>query len=283
MDLLHGKTIPINLYGLKINYLSPKQSNLQFPIVIEIADSKILLHAILEVLAYFVAFRYFLYLRKKEGDSIVQTNRMWIIIAAIFGSLIGSRLIGGLEDPTQIQKAENILFYFYANKTVLGGFLGGLFGVEFVKKLIGEKQASGDLFTFPMLLGLLIGRIGCFSMGVYEETYGIATNFFAGMDLGDGIKRHPVTLYEIVFLCLIGWTISFITKKRPLVQGASFKLFLIGYCLFRFLCDIIKPHYNLWLGLSTIQYTALIGLLWYSPYISKPGRLFDQHQKETII
>jgi phosphatidylglycerol:prolipoprotein diacylglycerol transferase len=107
---------------------------LQFPVVFEIGESKILLHSILEVIAYFVAFRYFLFLRKKQGDSIVQTNRMWIMIGAIFGSLIGSRFIGGLEDPTQIAKAENVFLYFYANKTVLGGFLGGLFGVELVKK-----------------------------------------------------------------------------------------------------------------------------------------------------
>lgn len=254
-----------------------------FPVVLEIGESKILLHSILELIAYFVAFRYFLYLRKKQGDSIVQTNRMWIIIGAIFGSLIGSRLIGGLEDPTQIQKAENIFFYFYANKTVLGGFLGGLFGVEIIKKIIGEQQASGDLFTYPMLLGLIIGRIGCFSMGVYEETYGIQTDFFTGMDLGDGIKRHPVTLYEIIFLLLLAWLIAALAKKQTLAQGATFKIFLIGYCTFRFLCDFIKPHYDLWLGLSTIQYTAITGLLWYAPYILNPGKLVHQQQEPTII
>lgn len=254
-----------------------------FPVVLEIGESKILLHSILELIAYFVAFRYFLYLRKKQGDSIVQTNRMWIIIGAIFGSLIGSRLIGGLEDPTQIQKAENIFFYFYANKTVLGGFLGGLFGVEIIKKIIGEQQASGDLFTYPMLLGLIIGRIGCFSMGVYEETYGIQTDFFTGMDLGDGIKRHPVTLYEIIFLLLLAWLITALAKKQTLAQGTTFKIFLIGYCTFRFLCDFIKPHYDLWLGLSTIQYTAITGLLWYAPYILNPGKLVHQQQEPTII
>ncbi len=250
---------------------------MQFPVVFEIGESKILLHSILEVIAYFVAFRYFLYLRKKQGDSIVQTNRMWIIIAAIFGSLIGSRLIGGLEDPTQIAKAKNVFLYFYSNKTVLGGFLGGLFGVELVKKILGEKQASGDLFTYPMLLGLIIGRIGCFSMGVYEETYGTATTLFTGMDLGDGIKRHPVTLYEISYLLLLGLFIYSISKRTALAQGASFKLFMIGYCAFRFFCDYIKPHYSLAIGLSVIQLTALTGLLWYVRYIIYPKKLLPNH------
>jgi phosphatidylglycerol:prolipoprotein diacylglycerol transferase len=249
---------------------------LQFPVVIEIGKSQILLHSIMEVAAYFIAFRYFLFLRKKEGDAIQQTNRMWIIVGAIFGSLLGSRLIGGLEDPSQIAKAENVFFYFYSNKTVLGGFLGGLMGVELVKKLIGEKQASGDLFAYPMLLGLIIGRIGCFSMGVYEETYGTATNFITGMELGDGIKRHPVTLYEITFLLLLWFTIASIAKKQSLVQGARFKLFLIGYCLFRFCCDFIKPHYNFVFGLSVIQFTALAGLLWYARYLISPKKLLQK-------
>jgi len=249
---------------------------LQFPFVVEIGESKILLHSILEVLAYFIAFRYFLFLRKKQGDSIVQTNRMWIIIGAIFGSLIGSRLIGGLEDPTQIAKAENVFLYFYSNKTVLGGFLGGLFGVEFVKKIIGEKQASGDLFTYPILLGLIIGRIGCFSMGVYEETYGTPTSLFTGMDLGDGIKRHPVTLYEIGYLLLLWLLIYALSKRTAFAQGASFKLFMIGYCVFRFFCDFIKPHYSLAIGLSVIQLAALAGLLWYARYIIYPKILVKQ-------
>ncbi len=248
---------------------------MNFPVVIEFGSYKILLHAVLEVAAYFVAFRYFLFLRKKQGDIINQPNRIWIIIAAIFGSLLGSRIVGGLEEPPQIVKADNILFYFYFNKTVLGGFIGGLFGVELAKKIIGEKKASGDLFTYPMLLGLIIGRIGCFSMGVHEETYGTATTFFTGMDLGDGIRRHPVTLYEIGWLVILWITLVLLNKKFTLANGAKFKVFMISYCLFRFLCDFIKPHYVLPIGISTIQLTALVGLLWYYRYIINPKKLLQ--------
>ena len=78
--------------------------------------------------------------------------------------------------------------------------LGGLAGVELIKKTIKEKLASGDLFTYPIILALIIGRIGCFSMGVYEETYGSPTSLPWGMNFGDNILRHPVCLYEIIFL-----------------------------------------------------------------------------------
>lgn len=229
----------------------------------------------LEILAFFIGFRFFLYLRRKSGDIIQSSNRTWILIGATFGALIGSRLVGGLEDPSQLAKSSNALLHFYQNKTVLGGFLGGLFGVEATKKMIGEKRASGDIFVYPIMLALIIGRIGCFSMGVYEETYGVETTSLFGMDLGDGKLRHPVTLYEIGFLIIFWITLRQLNKRFSLTNGATFKIFMIGYILFRFIIDFIKPHYTFNIGLSTIQLTCLLGLLWYARYILQPRQLLS--------
>jgi phosphatidylglycerol---prolipoprotein diacylglyceryl transferase len=237
---------------------------MQFPVMLQLGGTEFPVHGLFEFAAYFVAFRYFLWLRKHQKDTISSTNRVWIIIGAIGGSVIGSRLVGGLEDPSQIKMADNVLLYFYQNKTVLGGFLFGVWGVELMKIIIKEKNSSGDLFTYPMMLALIIGRIGCFSMGIYEETYGTATTLFTGMNLGDGILRHPVTLYEMAFLIVL-WIALLQTEKHfQLADGARFKLFMVAYLLFRFLLDFIKPHYTFGIGLSTIQVTSLIGLLYYA-------------------
>ncbi|MBL0357483.1 MAG: prolipoprotein diacylglyceryl transferase [Chitinophagaceae bacterium] len=170
-----------------------------FPFSFHIGGTTILWHTLAEPAGMFIGYRYYMSLRKKQGDVISSNNRIWILIGAIFGAILGSRLAGGLENPPALFNADNKLLYFYQNKTVLGGFLGGVWGVELIKKIIKEKHNSGDLFTYPLLLALIIGRIGCFSMGVYEETYGTVTSFFTGMNLGDGLLRHPVSLYEIVF------------------------------------------------------------------------------------
>ncbi len=246
---------------------------MQFPFHITIGSTSILLHTIFETLAFFIGFRYFLFLRKKEGDTISSPHRVWIFIGAIFGAFLGSRLIGGFEDPYQVKIATNLWWYFYQNKTVLGGFLGGLIGVEIAKKIIGETKASGDLFVYPIILALIIGRVGCFSMGVYEETYGLPTSLPWGMHLGDNQLRHPVCLYEILFLILLWIGLVLLEKKRQLQDGAHFKLFMIAYCFFRFMLDFIKPHYTFSFGLSTIQLTALFGLLYYFRYIIQPKRL----------
>jgi phosphatidylglycerol---prolipoprotein diacylglyceryl transferase len=248
---------------------------LDFPVYLEIGSSKILVHAVLELLAFFTGFRYFLWLRRKTGDNISRSNRIWIIIGVIFGAFLGSRIIGGLEDPPQINRAQNVLLYFYQNKTVLGGLLGGLLGVELIKKAIGEKKASGDLFVYPLILAMIIGRVGCFTMGVYEETYGTTTELPWGMNLGDGELRHPVTLYEILFLAVLWLLLVTLKKKSALESGAIFKLFMVAYLLFRFLLDFIKPHYTFNIGLSTIQLTCLAGLLYYFPYIVRPQKLLN--------
>ena len=236
----------------------------------------------MEPLAFFVGFRYFMYLRRQQGDVIASPNRIWIFIGAIIGAFVGSRLIGGLEDPPQVALADNLWFYFYQNKTVLGGFLGGLLGVELIKKIIHEQKASGDLFTYPMILALIIGRIGCFSMGVYEETYGTPTSLPWGMHLGDRHLRHPVCLYEIIFLLLLWIGLVQLERKYQLQNGARFKILMIAYCLFRLLLDFVKPHYAFSIGLSTIQITALLGLIYYYRYIVHPNLLIE-HKKTFSI
>lgn len=248
---------------------------MHFPFQFNIGNTPVLWHSLIEPLAMFTGFRYYLQLRKGYHDPISSYNRIRILIGAILGAIIGSRLIGGLENPPALLAAGNKLLYFYHNKTVLGGFLGGLWCVELTRKLIGEKNSSGDLFTYPMILALMLGRLGCFSMGVYEETYGTETRFFTGMNLGDGKCRHPVALYEIVFLLLLWLYLQKTEHQYQLAPGLRFKLFLITYCLFRFTLDFIKPHYTFATGLSTIQMTAIVGLLYYAVIFINDQPLFS--------
>jgi len=91
--------------------------------------------------------------------------------------------------------------------------------------------------------------------------------------LGDGLLRHPVTLYEIIFLLMLWVVLVSIEKKFILVNGARFKLFMISYMVFRFCIEFIKPHHVLIMGLSSIQLTCLICLLYYLRTIVRPNQL----------
>ncbi|EAR02853.1 prolipoprotein diacylglyceryl transferase [Maribacter sp. HTCC2170] len=223
-------------------------------------------HLVLEYLAFFVGFRYYVILRKNTKDDISTNNRLSIIIGAIFGALIFSRIFAFLENPT-VHYAQGWISILN-NKTIMGGLFGGLLGVEFVKKIIGEKQSSGNLFTLPIILGVIIGRIGCFLSGINEFTYGKVTDAFSGMDLGDGLHRHPIALYEVIFLIVLFVIIkNLLERKEPDFNGSYFKLFMITYFSFRFLMEFLKPNIFLILGLSSIQYLCLLCLLYYSKFI----------------
>jgi len=236
--------------------------SLDFPVSINFGEVKLYLHVILEFLAFIVGFRYYVFLRKRNSDSISNLNRIFILVGATAGALIFSRLIGALESPSQFFSGDESIEYYVTNKTIIGGLIGGLIGVELVKKWISERTSSGDLFTYPIILALIIGRLGCFSMGVYEPTYGNETDFLTGMDLGDGLKRHPTTLYEIVFLILLWVSLKFAEQKLVFESGARFKFFMVSLFLFRGLIEFIRPGERIF-GLTVIQICCVLGLIYY--------------------
>eukprot|EP01093_Parvamoeba_rugata_P016654 TRINITY_DN6383_c0_g1_i2.p1 TRINITY_DN6383_c0_g1~~TRINITY_DN6383_c0_g1_i2.p1 ORF type:complete len:282 (+),score=20.75 TRINITY_DN6383_c0_g1_i2:66-848(+) len=227
---------------------------------------KLNIHLILEYLAFFIGFRYYVYLRKKSTDIISSNNRLSIIIGAVFGALVLSRIAAFFENPIAHHN-EDWLFNLN-NKTIMGGLFGGLLGVELAKKIIGEKHSSGDLFTLPIILGIIIGRLGCFLAGIKEFTYGKETSFFMGMDLGDGVTRHPIALYEVVFLILLFIIIKRLQKTAIFfVNGNYFKLFMVSYFSLRFCIEFLKPNSFYMLGLSSIQLLCLICLIYYYKFI----------------
>jgi len=241
-------------------------SNSPFPFTFTILGEQYHYHYIFETLAFIVGIRVYYYLKKGIVDPISDDNRLWIMLGAMLGALLGSRIIAILETPEILPKLTFMILY--QSKTIVGGLLGGLFGVEAMKKIIRINIASGDIYVVPILVALIIGRIGCFSMGIDEPTFGIPTHLFSGMNLGDGISRHPIMLYEMLFL-LVLYVLFNILKKKNMINGDRFKLFMVLYFLFRFLIEFLKPYHALFLNLSSIQWSALFIFVYYYKFINR--------------
>ncbi|UOQ64612.1 prolipoprotein diacylglyceryl transferase [Hymenobacter volaticus] len=221
-------------------------------------------HLLCEVLAYTLGYRYYQRLRTRTTDPISSEHRLWIFVGCSVGALLGSRLLGLLEHPEVLLHPPGGALYYFTNKTIVGGFLGGLIGVELTKKRLGITASSGDLMVFPLLLGLSIGRLGCHLSGLEDGTYGTATALPWGIDFGDGIPRHPTNLYEILFLGVLALLLWLQERRRPLPNGRRFQLFLAAYLLFRLLAEFIKPTPPLpGLGLTAIQCACVAGLGYY--------------------
>jgi len=64
-----------------------------FPVYISLGSLKIHPHLVFETLAYAVAFRVYLLLRKRNGDLLDDSNRWWMIAAAAMGAVVGSKVL----------------------------------------------------------------------------------------------------------------------------------------------------------------------------------------------
>jgi prolipoprotein diacylglyceryltransferase len=169
-------------------------------------------------------------------------------------------LLAWIESPLDYWSARDQLAAWLGGKTIAGGLIGGWIGVEVAKKRVGVSHSTGDLFVFPLIAGIAIGRIGCFLTGLPDKTYGVHTSLPWSVDFGDG-PRHPTQLYEIAFLLLLGIAL-FIRTRKPYANGELFRLFLGGYLAWRFAVEFIKPRYTYpYLGVSAIQIASLMGAL----------------------
>jgi prolipoprotein diacylglyceryltransferase len=236
---------------------------MDFPLDPVVFGTKISTHFVAEVAAFFIGYRAYVYKKNRiqSTDPFSTEQRLILLVAAAIGGLVFSRLIGALENVSAWQNASNPWMHLYETKTIAGGFIGGWMCVEIAKKWMKLKSSSGDVMVYPIIIALVIGRIGCFSQGIYEMTYGYPTEFIFGMDLGDGIVRHPLALYEIVVLISLGLFLHFKQRKAKYQEGFQFKIFMLLYLLYRFIVEWMKPHYPLALGLTSIQIAILLTYL----------------------
>lgn len=238
---------------------------LTFPFHFNLFGYSLPAHAVLEVTAYAVGFQCFLLARRRDTRvRLAPEQVMWLIAGAVFGALIGSKVLAWLESPRQYWEARHNLQAFLGGKTIVGGLLGGWLGVEVAKRLLGIRGSSGDAYVWGLIPGIAIGRVGCFLTGLDDHTHGTPTALPWGVDFGDGLPRHPTQLYEIAFVLLWGAALRTLSRRSAVLPdrpGALFRLFLLGYLLFRLAVDFIKPVDYSYAGLTAIQWAALLGAL----------------------
>jgi phosphatidylglycerol:prolipoprotein diacylglycerol transferase len=239
-----------------------------FPVYILLAGRRIHPHFLFETLSYVAGISLYLFLRQRSKDFLSAPLRLVIVSTATTGATLGAKLLFLLEDPRLTLQHGHDPAYLLGGKTIVGALAGGLIVVELMKRYIGIQQSTGDLFAIPLALGIAIGRVGCFLSGLSDNTYGIATLLPWGVDFGDGVKRHPTQLYEVVFLLALIPVLYWVARRTPLnfrfKAGDVFKVFMVGYMGFRFFSDFIKPYPRVLLGLGTIQWVCLLVLLYYA-------------------
>src|SRR4051812_31082775 len=164
-----------------------------FPVQFHLAGRVIPAHLVFEVCAYTAGFQTYLLLRRRQRENakLPGETALWIIVGCVFGALFGAKLLAWLESaPEYLAAARSGDWAFLGGKTIVGGLLGGWIGVEIVKRILGIGRSTGDIFVFPLILGIAIGRIGCFLPGLPAHPCGVHSRLPWAVDFGDG-PRHP--------------------------------------------------------------------------------------------
>ena len=240
---------------------------MDFPVTFRVGLALLHPHWVLETLAWTLAFWLYSRQRRLTGDVVAARTRVWVIAAAAGGGLIGSRLLYLLENPARTAANWSDASFLVGGKTIVGGLIGGLIAVEWMKRRLGVTAATGDLMTLPLIVGIAIGRLGCFLSGLDDRSYGTPTGLPWAVDFGDGVPRHPTQLYEIVFLAALGAALVRL-RLRHQELGDQFKAFMVGYMAWRFAIDFLKPGVTI-AGLSVIQWACLAMLGYYAPHLQR--------------
>jgi prolipoprotein diacylglyceryltransferase len=97
-------------------------------------------------------------------------------------------------------------------------------------------------------------------------TYGTPTTLPWGVDFGDGVRRHPVQLYESITMAVfLAVFVILLRRGTEPVLRTGFYLFVGIYAAQRFLWEFLKPYgtvigpFNLFhlLSLALIAYALI--------------------------
>jgi len=155
--------------------------------------------------------------------------------ALVVGAVLGAYLSGSFTFWGQ--------GVFALAHSVAGALAGGIVGVEIYKLARGIRQSTGIVFVGPFAAGVAVGRWGCFFAGLPDQTFGVPTSLPWAVDLGDGIGRHPVQIYES--LAMATFFAVYVLALRGRADWAmrhGFYWMAIVYGAQRFVWEFFKPY-----------------------------------------
>lgn len=193
---------------------------------------------------------------------LLSREKFFIALGAFCGAMIGAKLPFVLSDWDGMLTG---MAWFSNGKTIVCGLVGGYFGVELAKWLLGIKIKTGDSFAVPVAAAVGVGRLGCYYAGC---CYGAPTALPWGVVFPtvDSVPRHPTQLYEAAFHFLMA-AILFWLQRRGLLRGQLIKLYIICYLVYRFFTEMIRPEARFAGGLTGYQWAVMLliplfGWLW---------------------
>lgn len=218
-----------------------------------------LLHTLFDVLAWLAAAAAIFWLSRRGLRFSSQSFELPYIAALVFGAGSGAYLFGSANLWLSGQSG--------IARSVEGALAGGIVAIELYKWSAGISLRTGARFALPLALGIAIGRIGCYFAGLDDFTYGTPTALPVGHDFGDGVRRHPVQLYESAAMALfaLAYVVAVLNRNAFAITN-GFYLVLAYYGAQRFLWEFLKPYATL-IGPLTLFHLLSLSIMLYAAFM----------------
>jgi prolipoprotein diacylglyceryltransferase len=172
---------------------------------------------------------------KETARRIAAVTSPGYFIALAIGAILGAWLSGSLNT---LRSALPVLSH-----SVAGALLGAIAGVELYKGVRRIEGSTGVIFAAPFAAGVVVGRWGCLFAGLKDRTYGTPTRLPWAVDLGDGVGRHPVEIYESLSLALfLAVFVAGLSARAPWAMRRGFYVLCAWYGAQRFAWEFLKPY-----------------------------------------
>jgi phosphatidylglycerol:prolipoprotein diacylglycerol transferase len=217
------------------------------------------LHHVFDVAAWLAAVlggRWVYRRRRETVEQLARQTAPGYFLSLAIGGALGAWLLGSLNT---LRAATPVLSH-----SIAGALAGAIIAVELWKRRHGVRGSTGGPFVVPLSLGIIVGRWGCLFAGRPDETYGTPTSLPWGVDLGDGVARHPVEIYEslaIVLFLTVYWRA--LARRRDWAIRHGFHAFILAYAVQRFAWEFLKPYPKL-IGPFNLFHLLMIGLAAYA-------------------
>lgn len=191
--------------------------------------------------------------RGRATDAMLQ-----VALGALGGGVIGAKLsmllfLGPASFFHHLSQLQ------YSGQAWTGGFFGGYLGVLLVKRWNGISYSTGDVFAIGLPLAQAIGRLGNFLGG---DPFGLPSTLPWAV-VQHGVRRQPSALYELLLdLALLG--LLLIMRDRMPRPGDVFKLYVVGYCSFRFMVDFTRADPHVLWELTWVQVLYIPTIAWFT-------------------
>lgn len=196
-------------------------------------------------------------------------------VITIISAVIGAKLFYIIfyewqyffSNPVEILKSFTSGFVFF------GGLIGAVTAdIIYIRKKGYDVRQLGDIIAPGVMLGLAIGRIGCFGHGCcYGKLlkWGIKfpvnspafndhlKNKIVELNAGCSLPVYPTQIMSSLGVLLIFFLALWIEKKKTLKTGQMSIFVVMAYSGFRFLIEYLRVN-PVYFGLTISQWIALI-------------------------